>query len=105
MPSDTQIANRAEKDLNTYQAKTGEARKQADNDSGTNAMAEKEFAKYGAELKDGDELSTNAGFNKRIPPSEGGETDDRGRYVACVRMHDWILMLTMYFQADARATL
>ncbi|KAH8656478.1 hypothetical protein BGZ61DRAFT_540930 [Ilyonectria robusta] len=27
----------------------------------------------------GDELSTNRGYNKRIPPSEGGVLDDRGR--------------------------
>lgn len=71
-----ELSKRAEGSLNTYQAKTGEARPQTNNDSATNAMAEREFADRGAELKDGDELSTNASFDKRIPPSEGGETDD-----------------------------
>lgn len=75
----TKIAKEAEADLNTYQSKTGEARPQSDSvqDAGVNAMAEKKFPS--AEVKHGDDLSTNAGFNKRIPPQEGGDVDDRGR--------------------------
>ncbi|KAL6922229.1 hypothetical protein ACHAPO_002987 [Fusarium lateritium] len=72
-----QIALDAEKDLNTYQAKTGAARPVGGDDAGVNTMAENKFE--GAHVEYGDELSTNAGYNKRIPPSEGGVTDDKGR--------------------------
>ncbi|PHH91781.1 hypothetical protein CDD83_10349 [Cordyceps sp. RAO-2017] len=71
------IAKQAEADLNTYQSKTGAARPQGLDDGGANSYAEKKFAT--AEVKQGDELSTNGGYNKRIPPSEGGVLDDRGR--------------------------
>ncbi|KAK1235908.1 hypothetical protein PQX77_000859 [Marasmius sp. AFHP31] len=54
-----EIARQAEADLNSYQTKTG--------------------AFHGAQVVTGDDLSTNASYNKRIPPSEGGEIDDRGR--------------------------
>ncbi|KAH7130984.1 hypothetical protein EDB81DRAFT_660161 [Dactylonectria macrodidyma] len=72
-----QIAHQAETDLNTYQAKTGSARPQGLDDAGVNATAERKFD--GAQVEYGDELSTNRGYNKRIPPSEGGVLDDRGR--------------------------
>jgi hypothetical protein len=72
-----QIAKQAEKDLNTYQAKTGAARPNDVENAGVNPHAEKKFE--GAHVEFGDELSTNAGYNKRIPPSEGGITDDKGR--------------------------
>jgi hypothetical protein len=72
-----QIALDAEKDLNTYQAKTGAARPVGGDDAGVNTMAENKFE--GAHIEVGDELSTNAGYNKRIPESEGGITDDKGR--------------------------
>ena len=74
-----QIAKQAEADLNTYQSKTGNARPQGLDDAGVNSFAEKKFE--GAEVSYGDELSTNQGFNKRIPPNEGGMLDARGRYV------------------------
>ncbi|KAM4066781.1 hypothetical protein HRG_000809 [Hirsutella rhossiliensis] len=48
------LARQCEADLNTYQSKTGE-------------------------VQYGDELSTNRGYNKRIPPGEGGVLDYRGR--------------------------
>lgn len=70
MPNYEQIAKQAEYDLNTDQAKVG----------GPNhgeSLAEKKFPT--AKVVTGDELSTNAGYNKRIPPSEGGILDDRGR--------------------------
>lgn len=74
------IAEDAERDLNTYQSKTGNARTQnADGGIGNPALAEKKFESAGAKVEQGDELSTNAGYNKRIPPSEGGMLDDRGR--------------------------
>jgi hypothetical protein len=72
-----QIAKNAEADLNSYQAKTGNARSQGLDDAGVNSMADKKFENAGVQY--GDELSTNAGYNKRIPPSEGGILDDRGR--------------------------
>ncbi|KAH8808271.1 hypothetical protein F5884DRAFT_362609 [Xylogone sp. PMI_703] len=71
------IAKQAEADLNTYQSKTGAARPEGLTDSGVNTYAEKKFE--GAQVFEGDELSTNRSYNKRIPPSEGGELDDRGR--------------------------
>ena len=77
MSSYEQISKQAEADLNTYQAKTGNARPQGLDDAGVNSYAEKKFEN--ASVQYGDELSTNAGYNKRIPENEGGELDDRGR--------------------------
>ena len=75
-----QISKQAEADLNTKGAKTGERGINTVDDGGANAaFAERKFES--AEVSQGDELSTNAGYNKRIPPSEGGITDDKGRYV------------------------
>lgn len=74
------IIQQAEKDLNTYQAKTGAAREQYDDPAGVRSLNENKFP--GAEVKyQGDDMSTNASWDKRIPPSEGGDLDDRGRYV------------------------
>ncbi|PTB63135.1 hypothetical protein BBK36DRAFT_1144194 [Trichoderma citrinoviride] len=72
-----QISRQAEADLNTYQAKTGAARPPSNNDAGVDVNVEKKFE--GAEVAYGDDLSTNRGYNKRIPPSEGGDLDARGR--------------------------
>ncbi|KAH8168412.1 hypothetical protein LIA77_11676 [Sarocladium implicatum] len=72
-----QISKQAEADLNTKGAKTGERGINTVDDGGANAaFAERKFES--AEVSQGDELSTNAGYNKRIPPSEGGILDDRG---------------------------
>lgn len=71
------IAQAAEADLNTYQAKTGAGRVEADDPAGVRSMPENKFP--GADVKYGDDLSTNAGWNKRIPPEEGGDLDARGR--------------------------
>lgn len=65
-----QISKQAEMDLNTDQAKVGTKEH-------GESLAERKFPT--AEVLTGDELSTNAGYNKRIPPSEGGILDDRGR--------------------------
>ena len=73
-----QISKQAEADLNTKSAKTGERGLNTVDDGGANAaFAEKKFET--AEVLQGDELSTIRGYNKRIPPSEGGLLDDRGR--------------------------
>ncbi|RYO82661.1 hypothetical protein DL764_009579 [Monosporascus ibericus] len=71
------IAEQAERDLNTYEAKTGAGRGTRSDEAGVDPMVENKFP--GAEVKYDTELSTNASYNKRIPPSEGGETDARGR--------------------------
>ncbi|KAK2604941.1 hypothetical protein N8I77_007831 [Diaporthe amygdali] len=70
------IAHDAERDLNSYQAKQGLNNVSVD-DAGVDSIVEKKFP--GAQVKSGDEISTNAGYNKRIPPEEGGDLDDRGR--------------------------
>lgn len=77
MSSYEEISRRAEADLNTEQAKTGNNRHEGLAEAGVDSYAEKKFSS--AEITTGDELSTNAGYNKRIPPSEGGVLDDRGR--------------------------
>ncbi|KAL7813576.1 hypothetical protein V8C44DRAFT_49542 [Trichoderma aethiopicum] len=77
MPDYEKIARQAEADLNTYQAKTGAARPPSNNDAGVDTNVEKKFE--GANVAYGDDLSTNRGYDKRIPPGEGGDVDARGR--------------------------
>ncbi|KAL0569222.1 hypothetical protein V5O48_012748 [Marasmius crinis-equi] len=72
-----EIARQAEADLNSYQAKTGTGQKGATDAPGVDSHVEKKFP--GAQVTTGDGLSTGASYNKRIPPSEGGELDDRSR--------------------------
>ncbi|KAJ4423930.1 hypothetical protein N0V82_001358 [Gnomoniopsis sp. IMI 355080] len=71
------IAKQAELDLNSYQAKQGLNNSTIGDEAGVDSGVEKKFP--GAQVKTGDELSTSGSYNKRIPPSEGGELDDRGR--------------------------
>ncbi|KAI0153073.1 hypothetical protein GGR57DRAFT_468745 [Xylariaceae sp. FL1272] len=71
------IADQAERDLNTYEAKTGAHRTSPSDEAGVDRRVEQKFP--GAEVRYGEEISTNRGYNKRIPPEEGGELDDRGR--------------------------
>lgn len=71
------ITEQAERDLNNYEAKTGAGRSTRSDDAGVDPRVENKFP--GAEVRYGDDLSTNAGYNKRILPEEGGQTDDRGR--------------------------
>ncbi|POS79041.1 hypothetical protein DHEL01_v202555 [Diaporthe helianthi] len=70
------IAKDAERDLNSYQAKQGLNNFSVE-DAGVDSIVENKFPV--AEVKVGTEISTNAGYNRRIPPEEGGELDDRGR--------------------------
>ncbi|KAL7944015.1 hypothetical protein V8C42DRAFT_94955 [Trichoderma barbatum] len=72
-----EISRLAEADLNTYQAKTGAGRSQGLDDAGVDSNVEKKFDS--ATVTYGDDLSTNRGYNKRIPPGEGGDIDARGR--------------------------
>lgn len=74
------IASEAERDLNSYEAKTGARRGTRSDEAGVDTRVENRFP--GAEVRYDSDLSTNAGYNKRIPPEEGGETDARGRYVS-----------------------
>jgi hypothetical protein len=71
------IAAQAEQDLNTSAAKTGGTRVNTDDDAGVNSGVTRKFE--GATVAYGTDISTNAGYNKRIPPEEGGDLDDKGR--------------------------
>jgi hypothetical protein len=69
-----EIAEKAEHDLNTYQAKTGRARgHDLEDASGVDSRAPKKFP--GADLRYGDDLITNASYDRPIPPEEGGVVD------------------------------
>ncbi|KAI1405753.1 hypothetical protein F4819DRAFT_482208 [Hypoxylon fuscum] len=71
------IAEQAERDLNSYEAKTGAHKTSPNDESGVDTRVENKFP--GAEVRYDNDLSTNAGYNKRIPPEEGGDVDARGR--------------------------
>ncbi|KAI1259016.1 hypothetical protein F5Y18DRAFT_411323 [Xylariaceae sp. FL1019] len=71
------VAEQAERDLNTYEAKTGAHKTSPSDEAGVDSRVEQKFP--GAEVRYGEDLSTNRGYNKRIPPEEGGVLDDRGR--------------------------
>jgi hypothetical protein len=73
------IAAEAEENLNSYSMKTGANRGSASDEAGVDTSVENKFP--GAEVRFGSDLKTNAGYNRQIPPEEGGELDDRGRYV------------------------
>lgn len=73
------IANEAEQDLNTYQAKTGAARGRDIDEAGVDTRVEKKYD--GAKVSYEPDQVTNASYDRRIPPEEGGELDDRGRWV------------------------
>lgn len=70
----SKISNQAERDLNSYEAKVGNAR--SADDAGVTSRVETKF--HGATVNY-DNPSTNAGYNRRVPPGEGGDLDDRGR--------------------------
>lgn len=69
------IAQEAERDLNSHQAKTGGNNSSID-DSGVDSGV---TTKFPGSTVDTD-VTTNVGDNRRIPPEEGGVLDDRGRY-------------------------
>ncbi|KAI1096566.1 hypothetical protein F5B19DRAFT_437077 [Rostrohypoxylon terebratum] len=71
------IADQAERDLNTYDAKTGAQRTSSNDEAGVDTRVERKFP--GASVRHDTDISTNAGYNKRIPPEEGGDVDARGR--------------------------
>ncbi|ETS76401.1 hypothetical protein PFICI_11788 [Pestalotiopsis fici W106-1] len=71
------VAEQAERDLNSYRAKTGAGKFSSSDDAGIDSRVENRFP--GAQVQYDTELSTNRGYNKRIPPEEGGDLDARGR--------------------------
>ncbi|KAH8162730.1 hypothetical protein CIB48_g5517 [Xylaria polymorpha] len=71
------IAEEAERNLNTYEAKTGAHKTSQNDEAGVDTRVKNQFP--GAQVRYGQDLSTNAGYNKRIPPEEGGELDALGR--------------------------
>lgn len=74
-----EIAQQAERDLNTYQSKTGTGKGRVSglDDYGVNDPVEKKFP--GSTVKAGDDLVTNRSYDRPIPPDEGGDVDDKGR--------------------------
>ncbi|KAK1758040.1 hypothetical protein QBC47DRAFT_317139 [Echria macrotheca] len=75
------IARQAERDLNSYQAKTGAGRDRATDyePAGVTDISASKFP--GASVTYGDDLVTSKAYDRRIPPSEGGGVDDRGRFL------------------------
>jgi len=71
------IAYQAERDLNTSQAKDGRGKPSSSDDSGVDTSVEQKFPS--SNVTHGDDLVTNARYNRRIPVEEGGNLDDRGR--------------------------
>ncbi|OAT02632.1 hypothetical protein, variant [Blastomyces dermatitidis ER-3] len=81
LPSTTkkmsQEAYQAERDLNTYQAKTGRAKEGvSDTKSGVDASVEYKFP--GSQVKYGPGSTASGSDHRIIPPEEGGRYDDRG---------------------------
>lgn len=100
----SEMAKRAERELNSYQAKQGVGQKSTSSmsrpistesclyprnlgerkltnssaeEAGVNADVGRRFP--GAEVKYGSEVTTGASDNKPIPEDEGGVRDDRGK--------------------------
>jgi hypothetical protein len=73
------IAQQAEGDLNSYESNTGNNRdkKTGLEDAGVSDVVTNKFP--GSTVRNGDDLVTNAGLNRRIPPDEGGDIDNHGR--------------------------
>jgi hypothetical protein len=74
-----QISQQAERDLNTYQSKTGTGKGRASglDDYGVNDTIDRKFP--GADVKVGENLITNASYDRQIPADEGGDVDEKGR--------------------------
>ncbi|KAK1776430.1 hypothetical protein QBC45DRAFT_444370 [Copromyces sp. CBS 386.78] len=71
------LAYSAERDLNTWQSKTGHRRTGLDDNTGINEFnASKKFP--GTEIQYGDNLVTNKSYDRKIPQQEGGDLDDKG---------------------------
>ncbi|KAK3331357.1 hypothetical protein B0H66DRAFT_613706 [Apodospora peruviana] len=71
-----EIAKQAERDLNTHKSKTGK-RVTGLGETGIDDTVEKKFP--GAKVQSGEEFVSSRSMNRRIPPEEGGDVDERGR--------------------------
>ncbi|OJD14578.1 hypothetical protein AJ78_05096 [Emergomyces pasteurianus Ep9510] len=72
-------AYQAERDLNTYQAKTGRGQEGVSDsaaESGVDANVEYKFP--GSQVKYGPGATASGSDHRIIPPEEGGRYDDRG---------------------------
>src|SRR5262245_7784234 len=77
------IAAQAEPALNTYESKTGSGRAKASAFEAAGVTDERTSRRFpGSTLKYGVEYVSNRGDHRRIPPDEGGDVDDRGRYLS-----------------------
>ncbi|KAK4169747.1 hypothetical protein QBC43DRAFT_365413 [Cladorrhinum sp. PSN259] len=74
------IARDAERDLNSYSAKTGSGKHHIPGFDDT-AINDNQKKFPGSTLKVGDEVITSASYNRRIPGEEGGDVDDTGRWI------------------------
>ncbi|KAM5436821.1 hypothetical protein McanMca71_001938 [Microsporum canis] len=74
----SQEAYQAERDLNSYQAKTGRRKDISDTtqDTGVDAGVENKFP--GSQVRVGPGSTASGSDNRVIPPEEGGEYDDLG---------------------------
>jgi hypothetical protein len=74
-----EIAQQAERDLTTYQSKTGTGKGRASGleDYGVNDTIDRKFP--GSTVKVGENLVTNRSYDRQIPADEGGDVDDTGR--------------------------
>lgn len=72
-------AQEAERDLNTFQSKTGtgKGRTSGLEDHGVNDTIDRKFP--GSNVKVGSNVITNAGYGRQIPGDEGGDVDEKGR--------------------------
>ncbi|KAL1963723.1 hypothetical protein VTN77DRAFT_7927 [Rasamsonia byssochlamydoides] len=72
------IAIKAQRDLNTHQKKHGTERQSLSADeSGVNQRVEKDFP--GSQVRYGMTVTGGGGDRRKIPPEEGGSIDARGR--------------------------
>jgi len=74
------IALDSERDLNTYQSKTG-AGKDRDASFPDAGVIDTESKFKGSTVKVGNDFVSNASYNRRIPGDEGGDRDDKGRWL------------------------
>ena len=73
----SEMAHQAEIDLNTSAAKTGRKHHPGLGETGVDDIVEKKFP--GSSVRAGDEHISSRSYDRKIPPEEGGDLDERGR--------------------------
>ncbi|KAM7189961.1 hypothetical protein V8F33_009763 [Rhypophila sp. PSN 637] len=73
----SEIAHQAEINLNKSSAKTGHKHHTGLGETGVDDIVEKKFP--GATVHAGSENISSRSYNRKIPPEEGGDLDERGR--------------------------